>query len=45
VDLDVKGRESFRNLFALFKSVQWREEVTAPTQNGDAAVWRYQWVE
>ncbi len=45
VDLDVKGRESFRNLFALFKSVQWREEVAAPAQNGDAAVWRYQWVE
>src|SRR5690606_31957774 len=25
VDIDVKGRESFRNLFSLFQSVQWQE--------------------
>jgi hypothetical protein len=45
VDLDVKGRDSFRNLVSLFKSLQWQEEI-APVQGGDPSqrvVWRYQW--
>ena len=45
VDLDVKGRDSFRNLVSLFKSLQWQEEI-APVPGGDPAqrvVWRYQW--
>ncbi len=48
VDLSVKGRESFRNLFGLFKSVQWQEEVPSSIQNGETAaapVWRYRWVD
>lgn len=48
VELDVKGRESFRNLFALFKSVQWKEEVTSPVQPNETAavpVWHYLWVD
>ncbi len=48
VDLKVKGRESFRNLFGLFKSVQWQEEVPSSSQSSDAAavpVWRYRWVD
>lgn len=48
VDLDVKGRESFRNLFALFKSVQWKEEIASPIQEGEAAavpVWHYLWID
>jgi hypothetical protein len=45
VDLDVKGRDSFRNLVSLFKSLQWQEEI-APVPGGDPSqrvVWRYQW--
>ncbi|HSC75421.1 MAG TPA: DUF2066 domain-containing protein [Pseudomonadales bacterium] len=46
VDVDVKGRESFRNLTALFKSLQWKEELL-PT-GGDPSsrpVWHYDWIE
>lgn len=46
VDVDVKGRESFRNLTALFKSLQWKEEIL-PT-GGDTSsrpVWHYDWVQ
>lgn len=45
VDLSVKGRESFRNLTALFRPLQWREEI-APPPGSDASlrtVWRYEW--
>ena len=47
VDIDVKGRESFRNLFSLFQSVQWQEEIAAPLENNEpaATVWRYQWIQ
>ena len=41
VGVDVKGKESFRNLFALFKSVQWQGE----SEEAENPVWRYQWVE
>ncbi len=46
MDVDVKGRESFRNLTGLFKSLQWKEEIV-PT-GGDSSVrpvWRYEWVQ
>jgi hypothetical protein len=46
VDVDVKGRESFRNLTALFKSLQWKEELV-PTAGDTSSrpVWRYEWVQ
>ena len=46
VDVDVKGRESFRNLTALFKSLQWKEELL-PTSSDPSSrpVWRYEWVQ
>ena len=45
VDVDVKGRESLRNLIALFKPLQWQEEIAPPAGSDSAVrtVWRYQW--
>ncbi len=47
VDVDVKGRESFRNLASLFKSLQWQEEVLPPAGSDPSVrpVWRYQWIQ
>lgn len=47
LDVDVKGCDSFRSLLALFKSMQWQEEVLPP-QGSDTSVktvWRYRWVD
>jgi hypothetical protein len=46
VDVDVKGLESFRNLAALFKSLQWKEEIV-PTVDDPSSrrVWHYEWVQ
>ncbi len=46
-DIDAKGRESFRALVALFRNLQWQEEILPPP-GSDAGVrtqWRYRWVE
>lgn len=47
VDVDVKGRESFRNLASLFKSLQWQEEILPPAGSDPSQrpLWRYQWVQ
>ena len=47
VDVDVKGKESFRNLISLFKSLQWQEEIVPPPGSDSSLrpVWRYQWVQ
>lgn len=47
VDVDVKGRESFRNLTSLFKSLQWQEEVLPPPGSDPSlrTLWRYEWVQ
>jgi hypothetical protein len=47
VDVDVKGRESFRALTALFKSLHWQEEVLPPPGSDLSLrpVWRYQWIQ
>lgn len=47
VDLSVKGRESFRNLTALFRLLQWREEIVPPPGSDPSLrpVWRYEWSE
>ena len=47
VDLSVKGRESFRNLAALFRPLQWREEIAPPPGSDPSlrTVWRYEWSE
>jgi hypothetical protein len=47
MDIDIKGRESFRTLVELFKSLQWMEEVLPPPGSDPSLrpVWRYQWIE
>jgi len=47
VDVDVKGKESFRNLISLFNSLQWQEEIAPPAGSEPSLrpVWRYQWVQ
>ena len=47
IDLQVKGRESFRQLVALYRPLQWREEIPVPPGSDPAVrpVWRYQWSE
>lgn len=47
VDVDVKGRESFRSLTSLFKSLQWQEEVLPPPGSDPSlrTLWHYQWVQ
>jgi hypothetical protein len=47
VDVDVKGRESFRHLTSLFKSLQWKEEVQPPAGSDPSVrpVWHYNWVQ
>lgn len=46
VDVDVKGRESFRNLMNLSKSLQWQDEVLPPAGSDPSLrpLWRYQWM-
>lgn len=45
LDVEVKGKESFRNLVALSRSLQWREEILPPADSDPSLrpVWRYQW--
>ena len=47
MDLDVKGKESFRSLANLSRSLQWQEEILPPPGSDPAIrpVWRYQWVD
>lgn len=47
VDVEVKGRESFRSLLELSQSLQWQEEITPPVGDGVTTkpVWHYRWVE
>lgn len=46
VDVDVKGRESFRNLMNLSKSLRWQDEVLPPAGSDPSLrpLWRYQWM-
>jgi hypothetical protein len=43
IDIDAKGRESLRSLLALFKSLQWQEEILPPAGSDTTVrtVWRY----